>query len=291
MKYTALIIIFLILIFITGTLNYFDALSYKADNAVFANRDNDTYVDAAAKPISRSGSETRKKKDIELRLMTYNMHRGIGRSGRLDLDATSEVIRGTNAEIVALQEVERYSIRTGFKDQIKHLASTLDMHYAYRKSINLLNGEYGNGLLSRYPIVEYSTYDLPSIGEQRTILRTVVNIEGYRLAVYNTHLGLNQEERDKQLDYIMQLLAAEEIDYVLMGDMNSKVDKLTRITEVLKDSAEGSSKLEHSTFEEEDVQERIDYIFLQQKMKVKNYDVVVSEASDHYPVIAEAAAE
>lgn len=288
MKATAFVTAALIFIlYITSGSAYFDTLTTTAEQNVFAYNIDIPDNNILLKSISRGDSMERKKQEVKLKLMTYNVHRGIGKDGKLNLTNTAEVIRSSDAVIISLQEVERYSIRTGFRDQIKILSEKLNMNYAYGKSINVLNGEYGNGLLSKYPIEEYIAYDLPSFREQRTILRTVINIDGFRLAVYNTHLGLKEAERKEQLEFIQQMMVEETLDYLLMGDMNSKSSNLTEITGFMKDSAEGSLKLDQSTFEENDVQERIDYIFLSKNMIAMDYDVILSEASDHYPVISE----
>ncbi|MGB7604617.1 MAG: endonuclease/exonuclease/phosphatase family protein [Lutisporaceae bacterium] len=288
MKATAFVTAALIFIlYITSGSAYFDMLTTTTEQNVFAYNNDILDNNILLKPISKGDVMERKEQEVKLKLMTYNVHRGIGKDGKLNLTNTAEVIRNSDAAIISLQEVERYSIRTGFRDQIKILSEKLNMNYAYGKSINVLNGEYGNGLLSKYPIEEYIAYDLPSFREQRTILRTVINIDGYRLAVYNTHLGLKEAERKEQLEFILQMMGEETLDYLLMGDMNSKSSNLTEITGFMKDSAEGSLKLDQSTFEEKDVQERIDYIFLSKNMIATDYDVILSEASDHYPVISE----
>lgn len=262
-------------------------LNQSAEIAVLAYQQDLSEINIQMKPISRGTTLSREVQETSIKLMSFNMHRGIGRNGKLNLGNTAVVINESNADIIALQEVERFSIRTGFKDQIKHLSEELGMNYAFGKSINLLNGEYGNGLLSRYPIIEYMTYDLPSYSEQRTLLRTLVDVEGNQMAVYNTHLGLKQAERMEQLEYILQLISEERFDYVLMGDMNTKITKLTALTKTLVDSAEGSDYENQSTFVEKDISERIDYIFASENLKPVHYEVIQTEASDHYPVICE----
>lgn len=288
MKATVFVTAALIFIlYITSGSTYFAMLTTTAEQNVFAYINDNPDNNILLKPIAKADVMERKEREVKLKLMTYNIHRGIGKDGKLNLDNTAEVVRSSDAAIVALQEVERYSIRTGFRDQIKLLSEKLDMHYAYGKSINIINGEYGNGLLSKYPIEEYKVYDLPSFNEQRTILRAVINIDGYKLAVYNTHLGLKEAERKEQQDFILQLMMEEALNYMLMGDMNSKSSKLTIITRNMKDSAEGSLKLDKSTYEEKDIHERIDYIFLSKNLIATDYDVILTEASDHYPVISE----
>lgn len=222
-----------------------------------------------------------------LRLMTYNIHRGIGKNGEFSLASTADTIAKAGPDIVALQEVERFSLRTGFKDEIRYLSSKLGMTYAYGKSLNIVTGQYGNSLLSKYPIEEYSTIKLPSLKEQRTVLRAVIDIDSHRLAVYNVHLGLNENERKEQVAYIVNLLSSEKLDYVLLGDMNSSVDKISAFTNVMKDSVEGSGKYSQGTIEENNTWKRIDYIFLSKNLKPKNYDVILSDASDHLPVVSE----
>ncbi len=220
-----------------------------------------------------------------IKVMTYNIHRGINRKGQLDLDGIAAVIKDSGAEIIALQEVERFSIRTGFRDQIKYIADKLSMQYAFGKSLNILNGEYGNGILSKYPIEEYEVNELPSEGEQRTLLKAGLNINGRRISIYNTHLGLNQSERNGQIEEIVKLVEADKY-FVITGDFNTKADKLGPITESYIDCASFGDNYNRATFEEDGLKERIDYIFASGEFEIKAYDVPVSEASDHYPVIS-----
>lgn len=222
---------------------------------------------------------------ISIRVMTYNIHRGINKGNKLDLNGIVEAIRGSGAEIIALQEVERFSVRTGFQDQIKYIADKLSMHYVYGKSINILNGQYGNAIISRFPIEEYMISELTSYGEKRTILRAGLNVYGNRIYFYSTHLGLDQGERDMQIEEIVRLAAGDR-NIVVLGDFNSKADKLGAITEKYLDCAEFENNYDKATFEVEGLSERIDYIFVSDNFRVKKYDVPKLDASDHYPVIS-----
>lgn len=234
-------------------------------------------------------NETEEKKEAEhplLKVMTYNIHRGINKSNELDLDGIAGIIRSAGPDVVALQEVERFSVRTRFQDQVEYLAEKLSMNYAYGKSISILNGQYGNAILSRYPIDEYEVNDLPSEGEKRTLLRVILNVNGSKVPIYNTHLGLKKSERDRQISKIMGV-SADERRYILTGDFNSTVDKLQAVTEKLIDSAAyGEDEQEKPTFADEGVAERIDYIFTSKDFGIKKYEVLESEASDHYPVMS-----
>lgn len=237
--------------------------------------------------INEAGIELKTEvQQASLKVMTYNIHRGINRSNKLDLDGITEVIISSNPDIIALQEVERFSIRTRFRDQIEYIAEKLSMNYAYGKSINILNGQYGNAILSKFPIEEYEVKQLPSEHENRTLLKTVLNIYGSRVSVCNTHLGLKKSERDNQITEIMNITADEE-RLILAGDFNSNVDKLGAVTEKLRDSAEyDKKKYKTPTFESKGITERIDYIFVSEEFRLKGYKVLESEASDHNPVIS-----
>jgi len=217
--------------------------------------------------------------------MTYNIHRGINNNNELDLDGIAEAIKNSGAEIIALQEVERFSVRTRFQDQIGYIADKLSMQYAFGKSINILNGQYGNAILSIHPIEEYEVNKLPSEGEQRTLLRAGLNIYGNRISFYNTHLGLKESERDMQIEEIMRITGDDKY-FLLAGDFNSRSDKLGIISERLTDSAGLGDNADKVTFEKEGLSERIDYIFVSKSFEVKEFDVVKTDASDHYPVVS-----
>ncbi|MGE5629631.1 MAG: endonuclease/exonuclease/phosphatase family protein [Caulobacteraceae bacterium] len=221
-----------------------------------------------------------------LKVMTYNIHRGINRRNKLDIDGIVDTIKSADPDIVALQEVERFSVRTRFQDQVKLIADKLSMNYAYGKSINIISGQFGNAILSKYPIEEYEVVKLPSVKENRTLLKAVVSVSGTKITVYNTHLGLNQYEREEQVTEIKKIIGNNK-RFILAGDFNSSVDKLGALTGTLKDcAAYTKGEKEKPTFENNEIRERIDYIFTSGDFRVKEYDVPESEASDHYPVIS-----
>ena len=218
-------------------------------------------------------------------VMTYNIHRGINKDNKLDLDGIAEVIKSSGADVIALQEVERFSVRTKFQDQIGYIADKLSMQYVFGESVNILNGQYGNAILSKYPIEGYEVRELPTEGEKRTLLKARLSVFGNKISFYNTHLGLKQSERDMQIEEILRI-TGDDNNFILAGDFNAKVDKLGAITENLKDCASYGNNDSKVTFENEGLSERIDYIFASRVFEIKAYDVPISDASDHYPVIS-----
>ena len=59
---------------------------------------------------------------MELTLVSYNIHSGIGTDGRFDLHRVGEVLREIDADIIALQEVGDFRGKTSREDQPEHLA-------------------------------------------------------------------------------------------------------------------------------------------------------------------------
>ncbi len=253
-----------------------------------------TYVDFEYSSISASLEKKLIYEEFEsskadampaIKVMTYNIHRGVNRGNELNLDGVVEIIKNSGAEIIALQEVERFSVRTKFQDQIGYIADKLSMQYVFGKSLNILNGQYGNAILSKYPIEEYEVRELPSEGEKRTLLRAKMNVLGNKISFYNTHLGLKQSERDMQIEEIVRI-TGDDNNFILAGDFNAKVDKLGAITKELRDCASYENNDNKVTFENEGLSERIDYIFTSKVFDIKAYDVTISDASDHYPVVS-----
>ena len=120
---------------------------------------NDKYGDRAVIP----------PKGQSLRVMTYNIYgaRATSPANAADLDAIAEVIRRQNPDFVTLNEVDVFTNRTG-KDvhQARDLAEKLGMEWHFSKAIDRDGGEYGDAVLSKYPILEKRSYRLPCAAEQ-----------------------------------------------------------------------------------------------------------------------------
>ena len=158
-------------------------------------------------------------KSRAINLASYNIHGGVGRDGRCVPRRIVDVLNELDCDIVALQEVE--SGTTGF-DMLGYLQRATGMHAVLGPTLLRPDTEYGNGLLSRYPIASVQHIDLSISGhEPRGALDVEIEIGGAALRVVATHLGLRPAERREQ---IQRLLAAFERDRpltsVLMGDIN-----------------------------------------------------------------------
>ncbi|MBC7738256.1 MAG: endonuclease/exonuclease/phosphatase family protein [Candidatus Saccharibacteria bacterium] len=126
-----------------------------------------------------------------LRLASYNIQYGKGKDGRYDLQRI--VADLGDRDIIALQEVEVNFHRSGMVDQPAVIAGMLPhMHWVYGPGINIDASEmqagrviqrrrqYGNMVLSRWPILSTVTHPLPKLAlarvfhQQRVLLETVI---------------------------------------------------------------------------------------------------------------------
>ncbi|WP_216827561.1 endonuclease/exonuclease/phosphatase family protein [Alkalihalobacterium elongatum] len=215
---------------------------------------------------------------------TYNIQYGKGIDNRVDLDRTIETLRALDSDIISLQEIERYSVRSKFRDQVKIIAKELEMNAVFYPSISYPGIYYGNAILSRFPIK--STEMIPFINkkENRTaILSKLDLLDGQFIYVMNTHLGLDQEERIVAIGLIYERLKEIDEPILLMGDLNSLPKKQEyQIWNSLLTKSNLGTPLQ--TYYSQDWQ--IDYIFHSREFIVNETSVAKSEASDHYPVSA-----
>ena len=125
-------------------------------------------------------------------------------------------------DIVGLQEVDQFVNRSGKQDTLKILSEASGLeYYAFFKAINHDGGEYGLGILSRYPIVSSKTTKLYSGSEEQRVLgQAVIDVCGKHINFFVTHMSYESQTLwDKQFEEIAPILE-ESGDYILTGDFN-----------------------------------------------------------------------
>jgi len=230
--------------------------------------------------------------------MTYNVHSCVGTDGRLDPSRIAEVIARSRADIVALQELDVCQRRTDGLHQPQWLAERLEMSVHFTAARQCEEGEYGNAILSRYPLSVMSEGGLPRrTGEQRAVQWVKVSIGQLELNVMNTHLSIHFRERLLQ---IQQLLGAEwiakserHLPLVVCGDLNSSqfspVYRGLRRDLVDVQRANGARAV--PTWPSRRPLFRIDHLFASKSVEVLRCEVrrddLTMTASDHLPLVAE----
>lgn len=146
-----------------------------------------------------------------------------------DKEDILEVLRTVDADVVGIQEVDCDTERCGPGNQIQMIAEALGYPYWYfAASIAYKGGQYGHGVVSRYPIVESSNVDYLEKGEKdhnRTYERHVLDVNGKKLVFYNTHITLGKEQQGSELRQVTAAMAEDEY-CVLTGDMNALPETL-----------------------------------------------------------------
>ncbi|MFC5446870.1 endonuclease/exonuclease/phosphatase family protein [Paenibacillus aestuarii] len=215
-------------------------------------------------------------------IMTFNIHHGEGLDGKVNLYRIADLLKQQHADVIALQEVDRYRLRSGFVDQAGELAALLGMHVVFSPSLTYSIGEYGNAILSRYPIELTSRTPLPGDQEPRSLLTATIRIGNADIQIANTHLGLSAHDRSVQLTACAQTLTGIQGPLVIVGDFNtpSAPQQLAARLHAVQPLALGSGM--GSTF---DGGGAIDSI-ISSLPALQPAWTVRSEASDHYPVVA-----
>jgi endonuclease/exonuclease/phosphatase family metal-dependent hydrolase len=233
-------------------------------------------------------------------VMTYNVHSCVGADGKADPIRIAHVIAAGRADIVTLQELDRGLARTGHSDQATEIADHLTMHYHFHPSLRLEEGDYGNAIMSRFPMEVKKTGELPTIPsrkavERRGALWAEISMGGEKLQVITTHLGLNRRERAQQAQ---MLLSAEWLrdpacrpPIVLCGDFNATSLSIVykSLSLSLRDTFIRSRRRRILTYPGRFPLLRLDYIFVSPEIIVKEAHVLTDRlsrtASDHLPVV------
>jgi len=167
-----------------------------------------------------------------LRLMTMNVGSGSG-EGYVDftVQAHARFINQVNPDVVFLQEVDRRTRRAGGVDQLQVLSDSTALKSNYfAKARDLEGGEYGDGIISRYPLenVQNRTVYTPSPGpwwdwlfkrEAVSVAYAEISLAGTRLRLYNTHFSLTPERRKFGADALAAAIPPN-VPIVLGGDFN-----------------------------------------------------------------------
>ncbi|HEX7056027.1 MAG TPA: endonuclease/exonuclease/phosphatase family protein [Bacilli bacterium] len=220
----------------------------------------------------------------KLKVMTFNMHHGGGLDGKVDINRIADVIGESGAQVVALQEVDRYNVRSQFVDQVRKLGKKLRMHWCFATSLRLGIGRYGNATLSVWPLRKRKVYVFPGLSENRTALHAQIVCRGRNIHIFNTHLSVSDDERRGQFRRLCKALrTAGDDPAILLGDFNMEFDHplfrrldshWQRIAPKRKTATLANGK-------------EIDHIFVNRPAWGYKAVVIKTEASDHHAVVAD----
>lgn len=243
--------------------------------------------------LSLAVSAVAGEKPATVRVLTYNIHHGEGVDRKLDLERIAKVINAVKPDLVALQEVDRKTKRTGGVDQAKRLSKLTKLRMAYGANIKFQGGEYGNAILSRWKISKQKNVLLPnSDGEQRGVIVAEIARPGMKepLIFLATHLDHRRPDGDRlrAAKTINVLIAGyKQRPAILAGDLND-VPSSRVLKEFGKTWRIGWSK-ERPTIPVARPTRQIDFILHRPAERWKVVDMRVlkeATASDHRALLA-----
>jgi endonuclease/exonuclease/phosphatase family metal-dependent hydrolase len=169
---------------------------------------------------------------MRLRVLSYNIHKCIGGiDRRYEPSRICDVIRRLEPDVCMLQEVDAGVSRSNGDAQTELLGEALGMkHRCWYPNVDVRGGgQYGNAILSRYPIVESSNLDLTiRFKKRRSALHAVLRVRhdnvDRTVHAFNMHLGLAGYERRLQLNTFLQSHPFAQLHHdtpvVVGGDLN-----------------------------------------------------------------------
>jgi Metal-dependent hydrolase len=228
-----------------------------------------------------------------VRLVTFNVKHGWVGDGRIDNRLLAATCAGFEADVLALQEVDRRATRSGFADQVRLVARATGLSAAFGEAARRRPlRRYGNVLLGRGTLADVEVVGLPrpDSGEYRVAVLARLELEPgvvsgdgvVALSVAATHLSFRKAEGPAQLSALVELLDRRPAPRVLLGDLNLAPE----LVEPVLAAAGYQIAATGPTFPARAPRSRIDYV------AVAGLEVVSAEApetslSDHRPVVAE----
>jgi endonuclease/exonuclease/phosphatase family metal-dependent hydrolase len=237
---------------------------------------------------------------IKIRVLTYNIHKGIGGvDRRYRLDRIMEAIAHCQPDIALLQEVDDGVPRSRRDRQADLLADALDLpHRAYQRNVRLRIGHYGNAILCRYPIHDVRDLELtvPLKKRRRALVAHCrVPIEGHTrtMLLFSLHLGLAGYERTIQLRRFLNAdvlrHAHHHTPVIAAGDFNDVWGTLGRRLMIPAGFQAASRRIR--TFPAFMPMRTLDHIFFRGDIQLDHsfasHTENAKQASDHLPMVAD----
>ncbi|GAA5523653.1 hypothetical protein Maes01_00202 [Microbulbifer aestuariivivens] len=245
-----------------------------------------------------------------IRVMTYNVHSCRGLDGRYAPERIARVIARYQPDVVALQELDVSRPRSGGIDQAGQIAHLLKMEFHFHPALHLEEERYGDAILSRLPmrLVKRDILPgppegsgnrfLPRVDEPRGALWVEIDLNGEKIQLLNTHLGLQKAERLAQVE---ALLGPEWLGHpdctgakILVGDFNALPNsaEYKKVCAQLRDTQLHSPRHRPlGTYFSRMPKARIDYVFASRQLRVRKIQVPNTQltrvASDHLPLVAD----
>jgi len=192
-------------------------------------------------------------------------------------------------DVIALQECDGGSLRSGFINQVQYLAEQSGHPFWYQQLNRNLGriAQHSNGVLSRFKPLGVEQHRLPGLIPGRGAIVVQFGKASDPLVLVMMHLSLGLRAQRQQLQYVRDLIR----DYrhvVLMGDLNNHAEYLLTETP-LKDTDLIALPGTAHTFPSWRPEKALDHILVSPSLQVRNAGVICYPVSDHLPIAIDVA--
>lgn len=170
--------------------------------------------------VASSGVVRAEGRAARVKVVTYNVHNGLGEDGVRDYARIGRLIRRSGAAVAAVQEVDSVTHRSDGCDVLGEIARAAGMHPLFGRAIAYDGGAYGIGILCREEPLAVRHIPLPGREEARTLL--AAEFEEFVFAC--VHLSLTEEDRMASVEAIRAEAVRSGKPFVLAGDWNAEPD-------------------------------------------------------------------
>jgi endonuclease/exonuclease/phosphatase family metal-dependent hydrolase len=224
-----------------------------------------------------------------LTVMTFNIEGHASLLTSEHIEKIAAVILKYAPDVVAINEAHRDTWQARFADHTEQLRLLTGMNVAFGQSYSFLGGEFGNAMLTRGDIVSTDVHELPGTGEPRTLLESVVRINGGTIQFYVTHTtawgSVNREARRTQLHCLLAHIRTSSHPFILAGDLNAPPEAPEMAEFLANDGMRLAGDPKTPTHRV--LEQRLDYILTDPGWIVRSARVLDDGPSDHRPVLAE----
>lgn len=226
-----------------------------------------------------------------MKISTFNIRNDFRHYKKEKARIIYNYLEENNIDILGLQEV----FNRCNKDILKLIKNKYKMVGKYRFILPLLHitSNEKTPIVTNYEILKSTTYRLPykPAKLKRVMTHIVIKYNDKEISIYNTHLEARiKSVKEKELNYILDILKNDERPKILMGDFNLGINDSTfnDFVKSLEKLNMNRIKINERTFKEEKENYSIDHIFVDNGFKVIKKEVVKTlNISDHYPVMVE----
>lgn len=249
----------------------------------------------------------------EIRVVTYNIRHGEGMDHKIDLPRIAKVLMAAKPDIVALEEVDQGTKRSGGVDQPAEFARLTGMTAVFGHNIDFDGGGYGTAVLTKMPVRSRESVKLkpfykstPQHAEQRGVQVIELGDKGDApLLFLCTHLDFRppDDERMNSAQTINELMRQRGAELAIIGGDFNATPESRPIRELAKEwkiagwkegsesqvNGEQQESTSIATFPADKPDHCIDYVMCRPADRWRVVELRVLEepmASDHRPVLA-----